>query len=264
MVNDFEWTMHPIIDAHIHLDLYDQQERRLILNDLEHYNIEALISVSKDIRSAEMNVRLAEKHQAVRAAVGFHPEQSLPNINEMTRLERLIENDHDKLVAIGEVGLPYYTRQKNPRLSIEPYIEIVEHFIRIAKAYDLPIALHAIYEDANLICSLLEKHSLQDAHFHWFKGDQRTMERMIRNGYFISITTDVLYEPEIRQIVQVYPLSQMMVETDGPWAFKGPFKQQMTHPKMIHYTINEIAHLKGVNRHYVYEQIYEQTRSFYV
>ena len=102
----------------------------------------------------------------------------------------------------------------------------MKRFISFAKSVQKPIILHAVYEDAPLVCHLLEKHSIKKAHFHWFKGDQKTITRMIKNGYFISVTPDVCYEKEIRDLVSFYPLEQMMVETDGPWPFEGPFQGQ--------------------------------------
>src|SRR5690625_6471739 len=85
----------------------------------------------------------------------------------------------------------------------------------------------------------------------------------MQNGYFISITPDVVYEEEIRALVATYPLSQMMVETDGPWQFSGIFNNQRTEPKMNHRTIQEIAHIKQMNCHDVYNQILYNTQRFY-
>ena len=79
----------------------------------------------------------------------------------------------------------------------------------------MPIVLHAVYEDADIVCDLLEKYKVSRAHFHWFKGSDETMKRMMRNGYYISITPDVLHKEKIRKIVSYYPLEYMMVETDG-------------------------------------------------
>src|SRR5690606_40734669 len=64
---------------------------------------------------------------------------------------------------------------------------------------------------------LLEKYSVKKAHFHWFKGDNKTLQHMAENGYFISFTPDLMYEEEIQTIARNYPLEQVMVETDGPW-----------------------------------------------
>lgn len=225
--------------------------------------IEALISVSSDLASAKANLLLANNHPQVKAAFGYHPEQALPTVGEIKQLHQFIEINQTKMIAIGEVGLPYYLKQKNPSLDLTPYIELVEDFIILAKRYNKPIILHAIYEDAEVICDLLERHNVNQAHFHWFKGRQEITERIARNGYFISITPDVLYIERIRRIVEFFPLEQLMVETDGPWEFKGRFESSFTHPKMLHHVIDQIALIKHETRAKIYDVIYQNTVKFY-
>ena len=87
---------------------------------------------------------------------------------------------------------------------------------------------------------------------------------MMENGYYISFTPDLLYEDEIQKIARNYPLSQIMVETDGPWPFEGPFQGKLTHPKMIHETIATLAQLKRYPIEKVYKTIYENTKQFYL
>ncbi|RDW19370.1 TatD family hydrolase [Oceanobacillus chungangensis] len=252
-----------LIDAHIHLDKYARSEQRRIMSEMECAGIESLITVSYDLVSAKENLKLHREHNNIKAAFGFHPEQQVLNDEAMQELIAFIELHNQEMIAIGEVGLPYYTRKENPFLNIEPYMEILEQFIILAKRYKKPIVLHAIYEDAGVVCNLLEKHAIKYAHFHWFKGDILTIERMIRNGYFISITPDVLYEQEIQHLVNQYPLSQMMVETDGPWTFTGPFEGKMTHPQMIHQSIEAIASIKALEIADVYRQLLRNTKQFY-
>src|SRR5699024_7219095 len=114
-----------------------------------------------------------------------------------------------------------------------------------------------------IVLDLLEKNGIKKAHFHWFKGDEATIKRLLANNYVISITPDVLYEEEIQVIVKQVPLKHLLVETDGPWPFEGPFQGQMTHPNMMHETMKVIAKLKGVKLADAYEQIYENTVLFY-
>ncbi|GEL76782.1 TatD family hydrolase [Tenuibacillus multivorans] len=256
--------MHqPIIDSHIHFDLYKEDEKRHILKVMEAYKVTDLISVSRHAQSAQENIELAKQDERVKVSIGYHPEQKLPNQNEVDKLFELIDGYQDEIVAIGEVGLPYYMRKDNRSIKVEPYLNLLEKFVQKAKELDLPIVLHAIYEDAPIVCDLLEQYSVTKAHFHWFKGDAKTVKRMIDHHYFISITPDVLYEAEIQSLVQSYPLSKMMVETDGPWPFEGPFQGQMTHPKMIHETVMKIAELKQCEVAYIYENLFQNTKDFY-
>lgn len=253
-----------IIDVHIHLDMYHEKDRKIILQALEEDTaLDGLITVSSDLASAKLNRELARHHSNVYAAYGFHPEQPLPEAGRLSELRDFILASKEEMIAVGEVGLPYYLRKENPDLPLEPYLEVLEEFIRLAKRTDKPVVLHAIYEDAPLALSLLEKYSIKKAHFHWFKGDSKTLERLQANGYFISVTPDIMYEPEIKKMVAGYPLELLMAETDGPWPFEGPFKDKLTHPKMIHESLKEIAAIKREEIDLVYQMIYQQTRKFY-
>ncbi len=251
--------MQPIIDAHIHFDQYTLKEQQGIMKEMEHYQIHSLISVSTNLSSAVENLALYQKDERIKPSFGYHPEQPLPTDEELADLIQFMDKNHQAMVAIGEVGLPYYTNVK----SLEGYLALLEEFFKLAVKWNKPVALHAIYEDAPIVINLLEKYSIQKAHFHWFKGDTKTIQQMVENGYFISFTPDLAYEHEIQKIAATYPLSLTMVETDGPWPFEGPFQGQKTHPKMIHETIRYLAKIKSTHVDEVYRQLYNNTILFY-
>ncbi|MEK3889577.1 TatD family hydrolase [Bacillus sp. FSL K6-3431] len=251
--------MDKIIDAHIHLDHYDDDEIDRIIATLEQVHCDKIITVSFDLASCKKNLLLAEKYSKVVPAFGFHPEQAIPTDVQFAELLAWMEKHQNKMCAIGEIGLPYYSRP----VSIDPYVELLDTFLKLAKKWDKPVVLHAVYDDAPIVCDLLEKNNIENAHFHWFKGDEVTVSRMINNGYHISVTPDVLYETEIQQLVQKYPLGQMMAETDGPWQFEDVFSKEMTHPKMIHQSIAKIATIKKESLTDVYQVLYENTIKFY-
>lgn len=252
-----------LIDAHTHLDLYEKEEREKILKELDLYSVEALITVSFHLQSSKQNLAFAKGDGRIKAAAGFHPEQELPSDSEVEELLAFIRKNHKDLVAIGEVGLPYYKMKEDPSLVLAPYIELLERFIIESNRLNKPIILHGVYDHAPIICDLLEKHSISKAHFHWFKGDSKTIERMIRNGYLVSVTPDVRYEKEIQQLVRDYPIEGLMVETDGPWRFEGVFLERMTHPGMMHRSIEKVAELKSMSEAAVYKQLVKNTTEFY-
>ncbi|AIE60288.1 TatD family hydrolase [Bacillus methanolicus] len=255
--------MEKMIDAHIHLDLYEKVEMKEIIENSAF--LEALISVSFHLESCKTNLLLSEKYDKVKPAFGFHPEQPLPNENEIEKLVCWMNDHKREMTAVGEVGLPYYLRseQKVTPYQFGQYIELLEQFIKLAKEWEKPIVLHAVYDDAPMACDLLEKHSIEKVHFHWFKGDGKTIERMIANGYFISVTPDVVYEQEIQQIVNAYPLERIMIETDGPWPFEGPFKGKMTHPAMMAESVKQIAKIKKIPVTDVFRQVRKNAETFF-
>lgn len=233
-----------MIDAHIHLDWYKREEQNVILKDLVQYGIEGLIAVASDLDSSLQVLELGKRNRKVFPAIGWHPEQELIKQAELNQLIELIKSRQDDIIAIGEVGLPYYLKQEKSQINVEGYQSILKKFIQVAAQLELPIVLHAVYEDADSVIEMLDDYRIKKAHFHWFKGSRQTMDKMIERDYVISVTPDCLYEEEIQSIIAYYPLELMMVETDGPWRFDGPFQNQITHPKMLEHSIAKIAEIK--------------------
>ena len=248
------------IDAHIHFDQYKAKDRNMILANPK---LQSLVTVSNNIASCEKNLLLSRKHQKVKPAFGYHPEQALPTEEEKAAIFQFIKDHKDDMVAIGEVGLPYYLEKEGKVVKKEPYIQLLEQFILQAKQLNKPIVLHSIYEDAPLTCELLEKHNVKKAHFHWFKGDEKSLKRLEDNGYYISITPDIVYKERTQQLVKDYPLTLLMVETDGPWPFEGPIKGQLTTPLLIENILKRISEIKMVPLEVVERQIMNNTNNFY-
>lgn len=246
-----------LIDAHIHLEQYKESAIPALLEEADH-----VIAVSMNLPSCEKTLKLWKTYAKVKAAFGFHPEQALPSAEEEEALFTWIRQHAHDMVAVGEVGLPYYLKQEKA-IDDRPYVELLERFIMLAKDLHKPIVLHAVYEHAAIACDLLEKHHVTKAHFHWFKGDDKVIERMISNGYFISVTPDCTYEAEIQQLIKKYPIELMMVETDGPWPFEGPFNNKRTSPWMMDHSIEVIASIKGITTQEAAHIITNNTTIFY-
>ncbi|WP_338131236.1 TatD family hydrolase [Cohnella rhizosphaerae] len=88
----------------------------------------------------------------------------------------------------GEVGLPYYTRTeaeaRGEAFDEAPYLAQLDDFVRLAAELDRPIALHAVYEDADKALAILDRRGVRRAHFHWYKGSPETTARLAERGCF--------------------------------------------------------------------------------
>ncbi len=260
-------TTTPLIDSHIHLDSYSKQQP-LQLESLSKDNVNGVIAVSMDLTSSKRNLELSRMYPSiVHPAFGFHPEQPLPTEAETQQLFSWMELHLQDMVAVGEVGLPYYSQCEAKENSLPfdqlPYIELLEKFISFAAIHHKPIVLHAVYQDADIVCSLLEQYNVTRAHFHWFKGSKDTLKRMANSGYYISFTPDLVYEAEIQELARLYPIDQVMAETDGPWPFEGPFTGQMTHPKMVSKVIEAWSQLQNLHMTESLKLMYDNTCRFY-
>lgn len=258
----------PLIDSHIHLDQYTDHEIEQMIQSCADMNIQSLITVSMNLSSCQRNEQLTQRYPSiVRPAYGYHPEQPLPDAEELQTLLRWIEQRIHQMVAIGEIGLPYYRRleavERGEVLDEQEYIDVLSALLQLAVRYHKPVILHAVYEDAEIACDLLEQYGVTQAHFHWFKGFPSTIQRMIHHGYYISFTPDIQYEDEIQQLATTYPSHLVMAETDGPWPFEGSFEGQMTHPSMTTQVCQEWAKIQGISEQHARNLLYQNTLSFY-
>ena len=276
-----------LADTHIHLEQYDPQQAARMLSEFQDEGGAFVVAVSMNLESARRTEALAIQYpDVVRPAYGFHPEQPLPTPEEEEELFAWMEaraaidagdrpadaptGEHvspPRMTAVGEVGLPYYSRleasERGESLDEDGYVRLLERFVAFAARHDLPIALHAVYADADTACDLLERYGVERAHFHWFKGSGHTVRRMIASGYRISFTPDLLYEKEIRDLARLYPETLVMSETDGPWPFEGPFAGRATHPSMTADVCREWAQLRGLDESAARDILLDNARRFY-
>jgi TatD DNase family protein len=258
----------PMIDAHVHLDMYAAEPLATMVAESNSSGLLGWITVSRHLASCRKTLELHQANPSlIHPAYGYHPEQELPSAAELEELLNWIAQHRDTMIAVGEVGLPYYLKQEKKALGftldLSPYLILLEKFVKLASDYDLPIILHAVYEDADIVCDLLERYSIPRAHFHWFKGSEAAISRMIAKGYYISITPDIVYESEIQELALRYPMELMMIETDGPWPFEGPFTGSLTVPSMMEHTLLVLARLKETTPHHAAQILLENTRRFY-
>lgn len=252
-----------IIDSHIHLDQYSDDELPEFIRRMREASCTHAIAVGSDLITSKRTLALANCYKGIVPAAGFHPEQPLPSNREVEELCTWIRQNASSIAAIGEIGLPTYLLREQPDLDMTGYIALLEQLLDLAGQLGKPVNLHAVYEEADIVFDLLRNSSIRKAHFHWFKGSRKTMNRMIDRGYHISISPEVTYREKIQEICRYYPLDLMMMETDGPWPFSGPFLNERTHPEMIHRSIRSVSVIKQMELRKVYETLYENTVYFY-
>ena len=259
------------IDTHIHLDQYEPELAEQLIQSLGKGEapIEQIVAVSMHLESCRQIERWSARYpDRILPAYGWHPEQALLPDEELERLLTWMEARRDQMIAIGEVGLPYYLRaeaeKQGARFDRQAYIERLTPFVQRAASWNLPIVLHAVYDDAAIVCDLLEQYHVKRAHFHWFKGDAKTAARMAQNGYYISFTPDIVYEHEIQELACVYPIHQVMTETDGPWPFEGPFTGRVTQPEMVRDVARTWAKLRGIAEREAAQLLWDNAHRLYL
>lgn len=253
-------TVEDITRRHVHVD----GDGDAGMSEVSH-----LVAVSMNLASCQRTEQLAQRWPGtVLPAYGYHPEQPLLADEELEKLLAWMDERKDQMIAIGEVGLPYYMRQeaeeRGESFNRDAYVRMLIPFVKRAACWNKPIVLHAVYDDAAVVCDLLEQYEVKRAHFHWFKGDEQTVARMAANGYYISFTPDIVYESEIQELARRYSRELVMTETDGPWPFEGPFSGRATEPSMVRDVASAYAALHGMEPAEAVQQLYANAQRLYM
>ncbi|WP_017727699.1 TatD family hydrolase [Halalkalibacterium ligniniphilum] len=252
-----------MFDTHLHLEQYNQESLDKEIKKWQSVGVKGVIAVSNDLASSYSTLELQARYpDFVFAAVGFHPEKPLPTDADFTEWQKLIQYEQKRITAIGEIGLPHYSLE-NLQHSLEQYYEFLTECIEVARVYDLPVALHAVHDKAELVFNLLQKKGIACAHFHWLKAPRNVVDKITGAGYFISFTPEIVYRKRDQDLASAVPLSQLLIETDGPWQFDARFKNIPTTPVLLKEVLHELSMIKKSSYQELLEQTSENARKCY-
>ena len=200
----------PIFDTHAHYDSNGfKSDRDEVLSSLPAANVALVVNPGCDLPSSREAVELAERYPHVYAAVGIHPS----DCDDFTEADIEVLRQmaaHEKVVAIGEIGLDYYWKDNAPK----EFQELVfRRQIELALELDLPVIVHD-----------REAHVSQ-AYMHH------------------STYKNAAKAPEVAAVV---PLEHIVVETDSPYLTPVPFRGKRNDSRYLPYVIEKLAEWKGV------------------
>ena len=235
-----------IIDSHCHLhDPAFADVRGTVIRATEH-NVWGAVAVGCDLATNERTLQAAaENAKAVWPALGFHPEWTLTRL-DLEAVEAQIHANHARLVAIGEVGLPWYglgaaTDAAGVRREAR---DRLERLTDLAGRYDLPVILHAPHGAAADALAILKRRGVERAVFHWHKASVEVTREIVDAGYLVSVTPDLVYRDRDREMVERVPIESLLVESDAPWQYQGEFENVTSGPWLVARVAEEVAKIK--------------------
>lgn len=253
-----------IWDTHIHLTQYPKEKIPYYIERWQRNGIDGIIAVATDLKSSYQLLDWKSKYpDFLHIAIGYHPEQRIPSELDLEELLNLIHYEKNQIIGIGEVGLIYYRKKELNVSDTKPYEELLHQFSLIAKSLNKPIILHAVHEDTAEALRILKETGVTKAHFHWFKSDQTTIKQVEEQGYYISFTPEITFRERDQEIAKLFNLSQILLETDGPWPLEGKYSNLIPEPLWIKDSIGELSQIKEINEEAITKILYENTKRLY-
>ena len=235
----------PIFDTHAHYDSGGfNADRYDVIAALPEAGVTLVVDPGCDVRSSQNAVALAETFPHVYAAVGIHPSDCAGVDDEAFQAIRALCG-HEKVVAIGEIGLDYYWESNPPRAFQQ---SVFRRQLELALELDLPVIVHDREAHGDTLAIVSEYPNLRGV-FHCFAGSPEMAEELLKRGWYLGFDGPITYKNAKRapEVVAVTPLERIVVETDSPYLTPVPFRGKRNDSRNLPYVIEKLAEWKGIS-----------------
>lgn len=251
-----------LFDTHAHY--YDKAfdpDRDALLSALPERGVELVVCPGCDLESSRASVALAERYDFLYAAAGYHPE-NLEGV-ALADLDALLPLlDHEKVKAVGEIGLDYYW-VKTPEARAFSR-DMFDAQLSLAEELDLPAIVHD--RDAHKDClDMVRAHPKARGVFHCCAVSLEDAKVLLDRGWMLSFTGNITFHNAKRgpEVVRWMPLDRLMLETDAPYMAPEPHRGQRCDSTLIPCTAAKVAQLKGSSTEEILRITLENGRRFF-
>ena len=234
--------MQKMIDTHAH---YDDEifENNLsdVLNEINQNGVEKIVTCSVNLDNAEKVLSLCEKYDMLYAAVGIYPHDTKEHPLDKEKFLNLLK--HEKVVAVGEIGLDYYY-DDSPK---ETQIAVLRKQLEIANEVGLPITFHDREAHGDTL-DLLKEFKPKGV-VHCFSGSIEMAREIVKLGMYLGVGGALTFKNArvLPGVVKEIPLENLVLETDAPYMTPVPFRGKCNRSDYMIFIAEKIAEIKGVS-----------------
>ncbi len=248
-------------DTHAHFDdeAFDR-DRDDLLMQIHGQGISLINNIGCDRASSLASVALAEQYPFLYAVVGHWPghtgtmtEADLEAYREMCR--------HEKVVAIGEIGLDYHY-EDTPR-QVQKYW--FDRQLQLAEEVGKPVVVHEREAHGDGMEIVRKWAGRVPGVFHCFSGSAEMARELVKLGWYVSFTGVITFKNARRALeaVEAVPMDRIMIETDAPYLAPVPYRGKRNHSGYVPKVAEKIAEIKGLSTEEVAAITMENGKRFF-
>ncbi|WP_431793377.1 TatD family hydrolase [Bacillus altitudinis] len=235
-----------LFDTHAHLNAEQYNEDlEQVIERAKSEKVEKIVVVGFDRPTITRAMELIEAYDCMYAAIGWHPVDAIDMTDEdLAWIKEL--SQHEKVVAIGEMGLDYYW-DKSPK---DVQKEVFRRQIALAKEVNLPIIIHNRDATEDVVTILKEEGAAEvGGIMHCFTGSLEIAKACMEMNFYISFGGPVTFKnaKKPKEVVKDIPSDRLLIETDCPYLTPAPFRGKRNEPSYVKYIAEQIAELREIS-----------------
>jgi len=251
-----------LFDTHAHYN--DEQfdgDRDALLASMPENNVGLIMNPATKADEFDYVTAMCEKYPFMYGAVGIHPEEV--NTFDGTSLDMIRRYaKHEKIRAIGEIGLDYYWVKDNKELQKCVLAEQVD----IARELHLPVIIHDREAHGDTL-DVLREHKVWECGgvFHCYSGSAEMVREIIDWGMYIGFGGALTFKKAQKPIAAAVavPLDRLVIETDSPYMAPVPMRGKRNSSLYVKYVAEKLAEVKGVSAEEIERITFENGRRLY-
>lgn len=234
-----------LFDTHTHLDApqFDGDREETIARAVEA-GVSKMVNVGFNRETIPSTMKLAESYEFIYAAVGWHPQDAIDmKDGDLDWIASLCS--HDKVVAIGEIGLDYYwdTSPKDVQHTV------FRRQIGLARELKMPIIIHNRDAHEDVVRILREEKASEiGGIMHSFSGSWETAKMCLDMGFYLSFGGPITFKNARvpKEVLAQVPLDRLLIETDSPYLTPHPYRGKRNESAHVRLVAEAAAEIKGI------------------
>lgn len=238
----------PLIETHCHLDYLEGpadsgQTLAQTLADAAAAGVERIVTIAVSADNLDTVVEFSTRDARIWGTQGIHPHQAAQL--DAAVLERIAANlEQPRMVAVGEIGLDYYYTHSEPAVQRSAFAQQLE----LAARHDLPVVIHSRDADEDTIAILREHLPALSRRgvIHSFTSGEALARFSLESGFMLGFNgiTTFRNADNVRAIVALTPVEQLVLETDAPYLTPVPYRGRPNAPCYLPFVAEQIAEIK--------------------
>ena len=253
---------HPIIETHCHLDYLKENDLQEILDASFKHGVEKIVTISVSPENLDTVLEIASNNKSIYCTQGIHPHEASKWNEEVSH--KILKNlSHEKVVAVGEIGLDYHYNKSPKDIQIQAFKEQLQ----IAIDHDLPVVIHSRDADQDTIDILKElgPKLKKKGVIHSFTSGEELAKVALSLGFYLGFNGIITFKTaqNVRDILEICPIDRLLLETDAPFLTPVPYRGKENAPYYLPFIAEHIANLKNIDLDDLLKSCYKNSISFF-